>query len=65
MIVPPNPGSSAALAAGCRCPRLDNCNGKFPPYPPDGWVIATRCPLHGAMPEAPWGEPVTDDTKET
>lgn len=47
-----NPGSSAALSAGCLCPRLDNCNGKFPPYGTDPttgegrWVVVVGCPIH-------------------
>ncbi len=44
-----NPGSNEALAAGCRCPVLDNSHGlgvvglgdKF------GWVVNSDCPMHG------------------
>lgn len=43
----PNPGSPAARALGCCCPVLDNCRGKWPPYPPDGWWIDQECPVHG------------------
>lgn len=48
----PAPGSREALAAGCLCPRLDNCNGKFPPYGTDPetgegrWIVVQGCPLH-------------------
>lgn len=48
---PPNPGSDKALAAGCICAVMDNCHGKFAPYPPDGWWITEGCPLHA------WGDP--------
>lgn len=51
----PNPGSDAALNAGCICPVLDNCHGRFPPYPPDGWVIIHGCPVHS--PAAPQQTP--------
>jgi hypothetical protein len=42
----PNPGSREAQAEGCICPVLDNCHGKFAPWPPDGWYIVQGCPLH-------------------
>ena len=46
----PNPGSPAALSAGCLCPVLDNEHGAGFPYPggkgPAFWVNAA-CPLHG------------------
>ena len=42
-----NPGSPEAMAAGCKCPRIDNHNGA-------GWmgkegifVMNSECPLHG------------------
>jgi hypothetical protein len=45
VIIPP-PGSDAAIAAGCKCPVMDNargagwlCSGQY-------WVNAA-CPLHG------------------
>jgi len=25
---------------------LDNCHGKFAPWPPDGWWISENCPIH-------------------
>lgn len=28
MAIKPNPGSDAAIAAGCKCPVLDNARGK-------------------------------------
>lgn len=45
--VKPNPGSNAALDAGCICPVFDNNRGKYPPWPPDGWWIRGDCPIHG------------------
>lgn len=49
----PNPGSDAAIKAGCTCAVLDNNHGKFPPLldPRDGeplWWMDVDCPLHGA-----------------
>lgn len=41
----PNPGSDEALAAGCRCPIMDNGRGKRPG--PWGWVVNAECPMHG------------------
>jgi hypothetical protein len=45
----PSPGSIAALAAGCTCPVLDNCFGKYPPYPPDDWIFTVGCPVHDSL----------------
>jgi hypothetical protein len=45
----PNPGSQEARDQGCVCPRMDNCNGKFPPLPPDGWYIREDCPVHAVV----------------
>lgn len=42
----PNPGSPKAYAIGCCCPRMDNNNGRFAPWPPDGWWINENCPVH-------------------
>ncbi len=42
----PNPGSDAALEQGCICAVLDNCHGKFAPWPPNGWYITGGCPVH-------------------
>jgi hypothetical protein len=25
---------------------MDNCHGKFAPYPPDDWWITEGCPIH-------------------
>lgn len=47
----PNPGSAEALAAGCKCPRMDNRYGKGMYTDDDGqaqFVINMECPLHGA-----------------
>lgn len=46
----PNPGSDPALAAGCKCPVLDNNHGKWAPWPPDGWQITVGCPVHHPNP---------------
>lgn len=50
---PPNPGSDEAIAAGCRCPILDNGRGRgygilngVPQF-----VFNMDCPLHGATSE--------------
>ena len=45
----PNPGSQEARDQGCLCPRMDNCNGKWAPRPPDGWFIRSDCPLHATL----------------
>jgi hypothetical protein len=42
----PNPGSDEALAAGCKCPVIDNNYGQIPPFPPDGWYMIVGCPVH-------------------
>lgn len=42
----PNPGSDAALDAGCICAVLDNNHGTVPPRPPDGWWVRLDCPVH-------------------
>jgi len=42
------PGSPAAIAQGCTCPRMDNCHGEG--FVIDGlrqYWIAQDCPLHG------------------
>lgn len=42
------PGSDAAIAKGCTCPRMDNGHGEG--FMWDGqrsWWIALNCPLHG------------------
>lgn len=58
------PGSDAAIAAGCRCPVLDNCHGAGIPWPrTDGkdptkwpsWYVREDCPLHGA--DSGWVNP--------
>ena len=46
MLSTPNPGSKAALAAGCRCPVLDNHHGEGFGDPPKFW-ISGDCQLHG------------------
>lgn len=44
---PPNPGSDAARALGCKCPVLDNNHGLRSPWPPDGWFMVPSCAIHG------------------
>jgi hypothetical protein len=53
----PNPGSPAAVEAGCKCPIMDNHNGRgFFMGAENGplfWMVMI-CPLHGdPTPEAP------------
>lgn len=43
----PNPGSDAALRAGCTCPVLDNAHGKGSGWGPDTFWVNAACPLHG------------------
>lgn len=43
----PNPGSTAAVEAGCTCPVMDNNHGLRPPLPPRGWWVNHSCPMHG------------------
>jgi hypothetical protein len=49
------PGSEAALAAGCRCPVLDNGYGRGAYYndnwEPQYWINGD-CPLHGRIAES-------------
>lgn len=48
-----NPGSDEAIAAGCRCPRMDNGHGRgYMGGVKDEqgrtvFVITLDCPLHG------------------
>ena len=42
----PNPGSDKALAAGCRCPVLDNAHGKGSMYGPGTFWYSADCPVH-------------------
>lgn len=45
----PNPGSPEAVEKGCKCPVLDNNNGRglvVGDGPPMFWRLAS-CPLHG------------------
>lgn len=51
----PAPGSAAAIAQGCLCPRMDNHHGAGFEYGgrPCYWIRAD-CPLHGGnSPETP------------
>lgn len=40
------PGSDEALAAGCRCPVLDNAHGRGWMGVDGAWVLSGDCPLH-------------------
>jgi len=55
----PNPGSPEAIAQGCRCPRMDNCNGRGAYTTADGtpiFYMTSICPLHGYEdPQPPHG----------
>lgn len=49
----PNPGSDAAVQAGCLCPVMDNNRGVRAPFPATkeraaGWWMSAGCPLHGS-----------------
>lgn len=41
------PGSDEALAAGCKCPVLDNARDRGYMGCPGAWVKLATCPLHG------------------
>jgi len=45
----PNPGSTEAYKQGCKCPRMDNHNGKGRGGMGEefGWITFGDCPLHG------------------
>ena len=46
----PNPGSPEAIKQGCKCPRMDNANGRgaWGSQGEDAiFWIAPSCPLHG------------------
>ena len=51
----PNPGTRAAVAAGCICPVLDNNHGQFPVFRDedgrDQWWITEGCSVHHPEPE--------------
>jgi hypothetical protein len=40
---------------------MDNCNGKFAPFPPDGWYIREDCPIHASSPAAVFGIPDSEE----
>jgi len=53
----PNPGSPEALAAGCRCPSVDNEHGRL--VGGAGFYLFRSCPLHGSeleFPTSAWRE---------
>lgn len=43
----PNPGSDAALDAGCLCPVLDNSHGYGYMGQKGVFCINSACPMHG------------------
>jgi hypothetical protein len=42
----PNPGSPEAVSKGCRCPVLDNANGRGYMGVEGIFVYTSCCPLH-------------------
>jgi len=42
----PNPGSDAAIAAGCTCPVMDNGRGRGYMGVTGLFVYSTTCPVH-------------------
>lgn len=63
-----NPGSDAAILAGCTCPVADNGYGQGAWMSPDGAVFWTDgdCPLHGASAEVRAGSrPLTQDEENS
>jgi hypothetical protein len=68
---PPNPGSQAAIDAGCECAVLDNCHGRGFPWPrTDGrdpnafpsFYVNASCPMHGGG-TVDANEEVTDEAQ--
>lgn len=53
----PNPGTEEAISQGCRCPRMDNCQGAG--FMGSGqFVHSGNCPLHGTwFPREAQGRP--------
>lgn len=41
-----NPGSDAAIDAGCKCPVMDNSYGKGYYMQPGVFVFRQGCPIH-------------------
>lgn len=51
------PGSDAAIAKGCICPRMDNGHGEgFPWNGKRSWLIHRDCPLHRSTWDLPSSE---------
>ena len=48
----PNPGSDAAVEAGCTCPVMDNGHGVGAYGVPGQFWINAGCPLHAARKDA-------------
>ena len=44
-----NPGSPEAIAAGCRCPVIDNCHGRGARCDGSEFFINGDCPVHAPM----------------
>lgn len=54
---PATPGSDAAVALGCKCPRMDNSYGRGRG---DGsFVVNGSCPVHNEIPVNPKSEGVS------
>ena len=45
-MIKPNPGSDAAIKAGCTCAVLDNCHGRGYRMQPGVYVYTEGCPVH-------------------
>ena len=48
----PNPGSDAAVAIGCACPRMDNGRGRGYMGVAGLFVYSGACPVHGNKEQA-------------
>lgn len=55
----PNPGTQAAIDAGCLCPVMDNCNGRGYHGQAGVFVYVCTCPVHVLRP-APEPEPAPE-----
>lgn len=51
----PKPGSPEAVKAGCKCPVMDNAQGKGRGGCGEdfGWWVNARCELHGKKKDEP------------
>lgn len=46
-MIDPTPGSNQAIEQGCKCPILDNANGRGYMGVDGVFVINETCPVHG------------------